>query len=95
MTIYGPCVNPKILVNGYSYQVNDTLEEGEYIVIKSCEKTVVKYLSNGTIQNIFEKREKKNSVFKWIPSGEIILNWDGTFGFDLIIYKERGAPKWI
>ena len=56
---------------------------------------MMKYLSNGTIQSIFEKREKKNSVFKWIPSGELILNWDGTFGFDLTIYKERGAPKWI
>lgn len=95
MTIYGPCVDPKIIVNGYPYQVNDTLEAGEYIVIRSREKKVMKYLSNGTIQSIFEKREKKNSVFKRIPSGELILNWDGTFGFDLTIYKERGAPKWI
>lgn len=94
MTIYGPCVDPKILVNGYPYQINDTLEAGEYIVIKSREKTVTKYLSNSTVQNIFEKREKKNSVFKWIPSGELIFNWDGTFGFDIVIYKERGAPKW-
>ena len=95
MTIYGPCVDPKIIVKGYPYQVNDTLEAGEYIVIRSREKKVMKYLSNGTIQSIFEKREKKNSVFKRIPSGELILNWDGTFGFDLTIYKERGAPKWI
>ena len=94
MTIYGPCSNPKILINGYPYQINDTLETGEYITVKSREKTVTKHLTNGTVQNIFAKRDKINSVFKLIPSGELTFNWSGTFGFDMTIYKERSVPKW-
>lgn len=94
MTIYGPCSNPKVIINGYPYQINDTLETGEYIVVKSREKTVAKHLANGTVQNIFAKRDKINSVFKLIPSGELTFNWSGTFGFDMTIYKERSVPKW-
>lgn len=95
MTIHGPCANPRIAINDHVYQVYDTLEKGEYIVIDSRTKTITKRLSNGTTQNIFAKREKESSVFEPIPSGDLLINWSGAFGFEITVYKERSVPRWI
>lgn len=94
MVIYGPCADPRILINGYPYQIYETLEAGEYILIASREKTITKHLRNGTVQNIFAKRAKDKSVFALIPSGVLTLNWSGEFGFDIKVYKERSVPEW-
>lgn len=94
MVIYGPCADPRILINGYPYQIYETLEAGEYILIASREKTITKHLRNGTVQNIFAKRAKDKSVFALIPSGVPTLNWSGEFGFDIKVYKERSVPEW-
>lgn len=94
MVIYGPCADPRILINGYPYQIYETLEAGEYILITSREKTITKHLRNGTVQNIFAKRAKDKSVFALIPSGVLTLNWSGEFGFDIKVYKERSVPEW-
>lgn len=95
MIIYGPCTNPRITINDHVYQVFDTLEGAEYIVIESRDKTIKKYLSNGTVQNIFWKRGKDNSVFEPLPYGELLVNWNAEFGFDIIAYRERSVPEWI
>ena len=94
MVIYGPCADPRIIINDYPYQIYETLENGEYILIKSRDKTITKHLGNGTIQNIFAKRAKDKSVFSLIPSGMLTLNWSGEFGFDIKVYKERSVPEW-
>ena len=94
IVIYGPCADPRIIINDYPYQIYETLENGEYILIKSRDKTITKYLGNGTIQNIFAKRAKDKSVFSLIPSGMLTLNWSGEFGFDIKVYKERSVPEW-
>ena len=95
MTIYGPCANPRIIINGQVYQIYDTLEVNEYIVIDSRKKTIIKRLANGTEQNIFYKKSAGNSVFAEIPSGDLLVSWSGAFGFDITIFKERSVPKWI
>ena len=92
MIVYGPVSNPRIVINGYPYQINDTLEATEYLVIDSRENTVTKYLAGGGTANIFDKRNKAQSVFETIPGGNLTLNWTGLFGFDLIIFDERSEP---
>ena len=94
MVIYGPCADPRIIINDYPYQIYETLEAGEYILLKSRNKTITKHLRNGTVQNIFAKRAKDKSVFELIPSGMLTLNWSGTYGFDIKVYKERSVPEW-
>lgn len=94
MTIFGPCVNPRILVNGYPYEVFDALEAGEYIVIDSRDNSVVKHLVNGTTQNVYDLRAKDQSVFEPIPSGYLNISWSGAFGFEITLYIERGEPRW-
>ena len=94
MTIYGPCVNPKITIKDQEYQVSETLEKNEYIEIDGRAKTIIKYKVDGTKENIFYKKSTKNSIFKEIPEGELLINWDGTFGFDVTVFKERSVPEW-
>ena len=90
--IYGPVSNPRIAINGYPYQINDTLEATEYLIIDSRENTVTKHLAGGGTSNIFDKRNKAQSVFEPIPGGTLSFNWTGLFGFDLLIYDERSEP---
>ena len=92
MVIYGPVTTPRILVNGYPYQINDTLEATEYVVIDSRNNTVIKYMANETNISIFNLRNKEQSVFNKIPAGTLTLNWTGLFGFDLILFDERSEP---
>lgn len=94
MTVYGPVADPRVVVNGYPYQFFDTLEPSEYVVIDSRAHTVTKYLANGTTQNIFDKRNKAESIFQQIPAGDLIVNWTGLFGFDITLLIERSEPRW-
>ena len=94
MIIYGPCVNPKVLMNGYPYEVLTTLEKNEYLIINSSEQTIMKYLSNGTTANLFDVRGYDYSVFEKIPSGLISVNWSGDFGIDLYVFLKRKEAAW-
>ena len=94
MIVYGPCVNPRILINGYPYEVFTTLDAGDYMIIDSQSDTVYKYLNNGTVQNLFHNRGLEHSIFEKIPSGLLNFNWSGDFGFDLTLYLERREAAW-
>lgn len=94
MIIYGPCVNPRILINNQVYEVFTTLESNEHMIIDSRDYTVHKYLANGTVQNLFDNRGLEQSVFEKIPSGLLRINWSGDFGFDLILFLERREARW-
>ena len=93
LTVYGPVSDPRVQINGYPYQVFTTLAEGEYLVIDSRHNTITKYPSGGNPVNLFDNRDKTNSVFKAIPGGTLQFNWSGAFGFDLTLYKERSEPR--
>lgn len=94
MHIYGPCENPRILVNGYPYQVFTSLASGDYLEINSRKNTVIKYLANGTTENCYNSRLFYPRIFEKIPSGALTFNWSGAFGFDVVLYIERSEPKW-
>lgn len=94
LQIFGPVLNPQIIIGGCEYLVNEYLEAGEYMIIDSLQKTIVKVMNNGTIINIFDSREKKKSVFQKIRSGKNSVSWSGKFNFILTIYEERTEPKW-
>ena len=92
LIIYGPVSNPRILINNYPYQVNDTLGENEYLVIDSRKHTVTKYTGGQTV-DIFDYRDKTKSVFEPISAGTLRFNWSGAFGFSLTLYEERSEPR--
>lgn len=94
MIIFGPVDNPKIYVNDYPYQIHTTLQEGEYLVIDSRNHSVMKYLSNGKVEDIYNSRNFKYSVFEKMPGGQLHVVWSGDFGFELYLFLERSEPKW-
>ena len=93
MTIFGPCTNPRILINGHAYQILDTLEQSERVTINSKKGTIVKTRANGRTENAFDLRNKSESVFDKLPAGTLQISWPGTFGFDMTLFEERSEPR--
>lgn len=93
LVFFGPANNPRILVNGHAYQVNDSVGEDEYIKIVSRDSTVTKYTQSGQALNIFDLRDKTESVFEPMPGGTLTFNWSGAFGFNLTLFEERSEPR--
>lgn len=95
MIINGAVDDPEIVINGYHYRVFTTIQEGEYIIIDSQTKSIIKHLVDGTVLNIFDDRDVENSVFKKISPGKNIIEWSGAFSFKIYVYKERREPRWM
>lgn len=94
MIVYGPVVDPRIIIDGHPYQFNDTLVATEYAVIDSRNSSITKYTSSNQPVNIFDLRDKINSIFQPIPGGDLTVTWSGLFGFDVTLYEERSEPRW-
>lgn len=94
LIIYGPAVNPMVTIGGVPYLVNVILEEDEYLAIDSRSRTIIKATKNGERENLYHNRQKGRNFFRKISPGRQSISWTGKFDFDLIIYEERGEPKW-
>ena len=93
MVIYGPAVNPRITINGHSYILYATIPDGAYVLIKSKDRTIMMYENGGRKTNLFNFRNKTDSVFERIPGGNLLITWDASFGVDLTIFHERSEPR--
>ena len=94
LTIYGPCLNPRIVIGDNLYEVRTKLDGGEYLLIDSREGTVFRVRTNGTKVNEFDNRvTSPNSPFEKIQPRYNLVSWDGSFGFDLLLFIERSEPK--
>ena len=94
MVIYGYAENPSVIIENHVYQVFATVYEGEQLEINSFNKTVVKIGRIGENTNLYNFRNKIQSVFEKIPPGTSRLAWSGGFGIELTLFEERGEPKW-
>ena len=94
LIIYGPVVNPQVTIGSVPYLVNIILEEGEYLIVDSRSETVTKVMNKGERINAFHNRQKGRKFFQKIPPGRQLIAWTGKFDFDLIIFEERGEPRW-
>lgn len=93
MTIFGAAVNPRVTINGYTYLLYMTINEGEYVVIDSKAKTIILHDANGQQSSVFDARNKAATVFQKIPGGNLNVVWDSSFGVNLTIYQERSEPR--
>lgn len=100
LVIYGPAVNPYVIVGGNRYQVSVTVPAGGYLTVDGRDKTIVLTLADGTTQNAFAYGLRGSGegggqyVFEPVHSGQQNVAWDGSFGFDLGWYEEEGEPPW-
>ncbi len=95
LTMFGPCEAPGIYIAGHLYNVQCTLQEGEYVVVDSLAKTITKVAVDGTVTNMFNSRNRISYIFEKIPPGSNAVSWDGSIGIDVILLEERSEPKWI
>lgn len=93
IVIYGLAVNPRITINGHPYVLYATIPSGAYVIIDSRSKSIMQYNVDGTRFNMFNYRNKTNSIFEKVPGGNLEITWDSSFGADLTIYQERSEPK--
>lgn len=94
LIIYGPAASPNIVLDNVVIGADTILQQGEYLVIDSQTHSVYTVQNNGTIVNQFNNRSKTRSIFEKISRGEHLVVWNGTFGYDLILYEERREPEW-
>lgn len=92
MIIYGPAVNPRITINKYPYVLYTTIPQGAYTIIDSRSKSIMQYMAN-VKTNMFNYRNKTNSIFQKVPGGNLVIEWDATFGADIILYREQSEPE--
>jgi hypothetical protein len=41
---------------------------------------------------MFNFRNKTNSIFRPVPGGNLLIEWDAAFGADLVLYREQSEP---
>lgn len=90
--VYGPVPSPRFTISDHLYEVSTKLGEGEYMIIDSRLKTVVRVRTDGTKVNEFNNRNKQFSLFEKIPVGNNLISWSGNFGIDMTLFYERGEP---
>jgi hypothetical protein len=95
LTIFGPCVNPSIVIANNPYKLNIDIIFGEKVIIDSMNKTITKIKANGEKSNIFYTRDRDYYIFEEIPNGVSNVLWNGDFDLDLQILELRSEPKWI
>lgn len=99
--VYGPAVRPSVTVGGNRYQVSTDVPDGGYLLIDSIEGTVTKVAKNGYRTNALPDAVLGGGVgsgsyiFEDIPAGTSAVSYDGSFGWDLEVYREDGAVPWI
>ena len=94
ISLFGPFVNPSFSIGSHIYQINGTLLAGERFIVNQLNKTVVKITNSGEVINCFNLRSKTSSVFEPIPAGGNVLTYSGEFAISLILFYERGEPRW-
>ena len=57
-------------------------------------RKIVKVKVDGTEENLFNSKNNESSIWEKIPAGLSIVSWNGAFGFDIILFNERGTPRW-
>ena len=94
MTVYGPCVDPAVYIQGHLYKVTCELMTGDYLTIDSISKKITKTANDGTVTNLFSKRYRDSYIFEKIPPGSNSVIWEGNFGIDITLLEERSEPRW-
>lgn len=101
-TVYGPCVNPAIRIDGNWYRVDVTVPDGGYMVVDplATPRSVTVIGPDGSVTDAFAKARRGNGlgggeyIFQPASPGTHEVEWDRSFGFDLTWYEEEGEPPW-
>lgn len=102
LTIFGPCVNPYVIIDPNRYEVDATIPAGSRLEIDGTAdaRTVIMISDTGLRTNLFAKavrgtgRGSGTYIFEPLPPGTSTISWAGGFEFDLTAIEERSEPPW-
>ena len=102
LTIYGPCTNPAVRIDGNWYRVDATVPDGGYLVVDplAVPRSVTLVNADGSTVDAFPKARRGDGlgsgeyIFQPASAGTHEVDWDKSFGFDLTWYEEEGEPPW-
>lgn len=95
MIIYGDVSNPAVTISGHEYKVNVDVGINEYLTIDSISKKIYLTHIDGSMENVFNKRNRESYIFQKIPAGNNSFSKSDSFGVDVVLMEERSEPKWI
>ena len=94
LRMYGPITNPLVMIGEHTYQLNISVNQGEYVEIDSEKKTIYLIHSNGRKESIYWSASKESYIFQPIEKGIQTISWNGSFAFNLILKSKRSEPLW-
>ena len=102
LTIFGPCVNPYIIIGTNRYEVDVTVPSGSRLEIDGTGdvRTVTMVSGTGLATNCFAQavrgsgKDSGRYVFQPLAPGTQPISWPGGFQFDLTVCEERSEPPW-
>lgn len=102
LVIYGPCVNPYIVIGNNRYEVLTSVPDGARIEVDSQNfpRSITLISSTGDKTDLFDKGTRGSGegsgeyIFEPIAPGLNKANWSGSFGFTLSWLEQDGAPAW-
>nr|DAI14816.1 MAG TPA: tail protein [Caudoviricetes sp.] len=102
LTIFGPCINPYIIIGTNRYEVDATIPAGSRLEVDAASdsRTVTMISDTGLRTNLFGKavrgagRGSGTYIFEPLPHGTSTISWAGGFEFDLTAIEERSEPPW-
>ncbi len=94
LLVYGPAVDPSVIIGNHAYTVKGSLLAGETLLIDSVEKTITLTTATGSRANWYNRRDRANYIFEPIPDGVNTVSWNGDYGFDLTVIEKRSEPRW-
>lgn len=102
LVVYGPAVNPYVIVGANRYEVDVSVPDGGRLEIDGRDKTIKTISATGDVADCFGKGVRTGGqgggsyVFERLPVSTLPINvsWDNSFGFDLCWYEEEGEPPW-
>lgn len=100
LTIFGPAVNPYIIIGGNTYQVDVSVASGARLEVDGRDSTIHLISSSGVVTDCFQYGVRTTGlgggsyIFEPLKAGPQQVTWDGSFEFILGWYEEEGAPPW-
>lgn len=95
---YGYAVSPQVRIGKNLYKFDVTVQSGQHLIVESIPNATVTLVdANGIRTDMFSCAERGGGEgsgtysFERIPPGVHEVQWSDMFGFDLIVYHERGG----
>lgn len=100
--VYGPVIDPYIVIAGNTYSVNVSVPDGGYLTIDpfSRPKRVFVTDAQGNVSDCFGCAERGSGegggsyIFEKVQPGVHEVSWSNSFGFDVTVGLEEAVPPW-